>query len=38
LFALQDYEDPWQAAVAAPAVRREYEVIRLKEVPAEALP
>jgi hypothetical protein len=32
LFALQDYEDPWQAAVAKPAVRREYEVIRIKEV------
>ena len=37
LFALQDYEDPWQAAVAKPALRREYEVINLKEVPAEAL-
>ena len=35
LFALQDYEDPWQAAVAKPAVRREYEVIKLKELPAE---
>jgi nitrite reductase (NADH) large subunit len=37
LFALQDYEDPWQAAVAKPAVRREYEVIRIKEVAAELL-
>jgi nitrite reductase (NADH) large subunit len=38
LFALQDYEDPWQAAVQKPAaVRREYEVIKLKEIPAEAL-
>ncbi len=25
LFALQDYEDPWRAAVEQPAVRREYE-------------
>ena len=24
LFALQDYEDPWQAAVQKPALRREY--------------
>ena len=36
LFALQDYEDPWQAAVAKPAVRREYEVIRLKEVEVQS--
>jgi nitrite reductase (NADH) large subunit len=36
LFALQDYEDPWQAAVATPAVRREYEVIRVKEVEVAA--
>ncbi len=32
LFALQDYEDPWAQAVAKPAVRREYEVIAIKEV------
>jgi len=38
LFALEDYEDPWQAAVAKPAVRREYEVIRIKELAAEVLP
>ncbi len=37
LFALQDYEDPWQAAVAKPAVRREYEVIQIKELAAEVL-
>jgi nitrite reductase (NADH) large subunit len=37
LFALQDYEDPWQAAVAKPAVRREYEVIQIKEVAAEVM-
>jgi nitrite reductase (NADH) large subunit len=30
LFALQDYEDPWQQAVQQPAVRREYEVIQIK--------
>ena len=30
LFALQDYEDPWQQAVQQPAVRREYEVIHIK--------
>jgi len=35
LFALQDYEDPWQAAVAKPAVRREYQVIRIKELTPE---
>ena len=29
LFALQDYEDPWQAAVQKPAVRREYEIIEV---------
>jgi len=34
LFALQDYEDPWQQAVQQPALRREYEVIKLQEVPA----
>jgi nitrite reductase (NADH) large subunit len=34
LFALQDYEDPWQQAVQQPAVRREYEVIKIKEVEA----
>ena len=34
LFALQDYEDPWQQAVQQPTVRREYEVIRIKEVEA----
>ena len=34
LFALQDYEDPWQQAVQQPALRREYEVIQLQEVPA----
>ena len=37
LFALQDYEDPWQQAVEKPALRREYEVIPLKEVPMEAV-
>jgi nitrite reductase (NADH) large subunit len=37
LFALQDYEDPWQAAVAKPAMRREYEVIKIKEVAAEVM-
>ena len=25
LYALQNYEDPWNAAVQKPAVRREYE-------------
>ncbi|MEF8706293.1 MAG: nitrite reductase large subunit NirB [Candidatus Accumulibacter sp. UW27] len=34
LFALQDYEDPWQQAVEQPARRREYEVIPLHEVTA----
>lgn len=34
LFALQDYEDPWQQAVEKQAVRREYEVIKLVEVTA----
>ncbi|MFZ3018138.1 MAG: nitrite reductase large subunit NirB [Gallionella sp.] len=34
LFALQDYEDPWQQAVQQPALRREYEVIQIKEVTA----
>ncbi|CAG0987862.1 partial nitrite reductase (NADH) large subunit, partial [Rhodocyclaceae bacterium] len=29
LFALQDYEDPWQAAVQKPAVRREYEILEV---------
>jgi nitrite reductase (NADH) large subunit len=36
LFALQDYEDPWQQAVQQPKARREYELIRIKEV-AEAV-
>jgi nitrite reductase (NADH) large subunit len=27
LYALQDYEDPWAAAVAQPAVRREFEAL-----------
>jgi len=31
LFALQDYEDPWQQAVTQQAVRREYETIKLVE-------
>ena len=35
LFALQDCEDPWQAAVQQPALRRDYEVISTKEMPAE---
>jgi len=35
LFALQDYEDPWQQAVQQPQRRREYEVIALTPV-AEA--
>ncbi len=34
LFALQDYEDPWQQAVQQPVVRREYEVINIKGVTA----
>lgn len=34
LFALQDYQDPWQEAVSKPALCREYEVIQLKEIPA----
>jgi len=31
LFALKDYEDPWREAVEKPAVRREYQVIEIKE-------
>jgi nitrite reductase (NADH) large subunit len=34
LFALQDYEDPWQQAVKQPLLRREYEVIEIKGVTA----
>jgi nitrite reductase (NADH) large subunit len=34
LFSLQDYEDPWAQAVKQPTLRREYEVIQLKEVAA----
>ena len=34
LFSLQDYEDPWAQAVQQPVLRREYEVIKLKEVVA----
>jgi nitrite reductase (NADH) large subunit len=29
LFALQGYEDPWQAAVAQPAARREYQILEV---------
>jgi nitrite reductase (NADH) large subunit len=29
LFSLQDYEDPWAAAVAQPVVRREYEKLEV---------
>jgi nitrite reductase (NADH) large subunit len=29
LFALQNYEDPWNAAVQKPAVRREFEVLEV---------
>jgi nitrite reductase (NADH) large subunit len=32
LFALKDYADPWREAVEKPAVRREYQVIEIKEV------
>ncbi|MDK9703964.1 MAG: nitrite reductase large subunit NirB [Sulfuritalea sp.] len=32
LFALKDYEDPWREAVEKPEVRREYQVIEIKEV------
>jgi nitrite reductase (NADH) large subunit len=35
LFALKDYEDPWREAVEKPAVRREYQVIAIKELAAE---
>jgi nitrite reductase (NADH) large subunit len=31
LFALKDYADPWREAVEKPAVRREYQVIEIKE-------
>ena len=34
LFALQNYEDPWSAAVKKPAVRREFQTIEIMEVPA----
>jgi hypothetical protein len=34
LFSLQDYEDPWAQAVQQPTLRREYEVIQIKEVAA----
>ena len=29
LFALQNYEDPWSAAVQKPAVRREFEILEV---------
>ena len=29
LFALQNYEDPWNAAVQKPAVRREFEILEV---------
>ena len=29
LFALQNYEDPWSAAVQKPAVRREFELLEI---------
>ena len=32
LAALKDYEDPWREAVEKPEVRREYQVIEIKEV------
>ncbi|MCF8151200.1 MAG: nitrite reductase large subunit NirB [Burkholderiaceae bacterium] len=35
LLALKDYQDPWQEAVQKPVVRREYELIRIKEIAAE---
>ncbi|MBK7024584.1 MAG: NAD(P)/FAD-dependent oxidoreductase [Sulfuritalea sp.] len=31
LFALKDYADPWREAVEKPAVRRDYQVIEIKE-------
>jgi len=31
LFALKDYADPWREAVEKPAVRREYQIIEIKE-------
>ncbi|MBL8478357.1 MAG: NAD(P)/FAD-dependent oxidoreductase, partial [Sterolibacteriaceae bacterium] len=31
LFALKDYADPWREAVEKPAVRREYQVIEIRE-------
>jgi nitrite reductase (NADH) large subunit len=37
LLALKDYEDPWAQAVKQPAVRREYEVIKIKEITAEVV-
>jgi nitrite reductase (NADH) large subunit len=37
LLALKDYEDPWAQAVKKPAVRREYEVIKIKEITAEVV-
>ena len=35
LFALKDYEDPWREAVEKPVVRREYQIIEIKELAAE---
>jgi nitrite reductase (NADH) large subunit len=35
LFALKDYEDPWREAVEKPAVRREYQIIEIKELATE---
>ena len=29
LYALQNYEDPWNAAVQKPAVRREFELLEM---------
>jgi len=30
LYALQNYEDPWNASVQKPAVRREYEILEVR--------
>ncbi|MBS1228181.1 MAG: assimilatory nitrite reductase large subunit [Proteobacteria bacterium] len=32
LFALQNYEDPWNAAVQKPALRREFETLEILEI------